>query len=274
MNGMGWMIIGGLLGMLLLSSGCPRQQTQQQNSPAAGGEVPAVTALGSPDADINPDAKPVIPPEWPLDQLPMYPAAELTSSHYNLGGPDSGCVLTLTTTDPGGAVLDFYVEHAEAAGYQRESLVSASESGAAYFKGENGYFNAGYRIENGETLVTLIVMFPVNTEENIAFAGSGQLPKNFPIDILPLFPGASVLEAHNMPMDNMLMMHVFDTPIDDVLDFYAAYYKERDFKILKKDKPSKTYYNYVFEGPEGGVVLNLTQENDGSASIDMIYGRR
>ena len=266
MAGMRFLIIAAVISMLALGAGC---QKQEQDADAL-----AVTALYSPDAAANPGAKPVIPPEWPITELPMYPQAELATSNYNMGGPDSGCVLTLTTGDPGESVLEFYQERALAAGYQLESYVAASDSGAAYFKREDGYLNTGYRIENGQTVITLLLMFAINTEENLAFPGSGQLPQNFPIDKLPLFPGATILEARNMPMDNMLQMLAIDTKIKDVLAFYMAYYKDLDYKVLVEDKASKTFYHYVFEGPEGGVVLNLNQESDGSASIDMIFARR
>lgn len=266
MAGMRFLIVV-VISMLALSAGCQEEE--------AADDTPAtVTALYSPDADIAGDAKPVLPPEWPVRQLPMYPGAELTSSHYNLGGPDSGCILTLITSDPGEAVLEFYQERVLEAGFEQESYVVASESGAAYYRREDSYFNSGYRIEDGETVVTLMLIFAAAEQQDQAFAGSGQLPRNFPLDILPIYPGATILEAQNMPMDNMILMHVLDTKIDDALSFYQEFYKELGYTTLKSEKSKKTFYNFIFEGPNGGVVLNLTQESDNSVSIDMVYGRR
>lgn len=256
------------LAMLLLFSGCP------QREPAADESLPAVTPLGSPQAAAGAEAhtKPVVPPEWPQDTLPMYPDAELTASNYNLGGPEAGCVLNLSTTEDGESVLKFYQEHALAAGYEQQSYVAASDSGAAYFTSEEQSFNAGYRLEDGQTLITLMLIKSVPEDMPVAFAGSGQLPPNFPSDVLPLFPDATVLNAENLPMDNFLDLHT-DAKLKEVLKFYKAFYAENGFKVLV-DEQKKDYVHYVFEHEAGGVVLNLNTEPDDTTSIHLIYGRR
>lgn len=258
-----------LAAAVLVLAGCP--QDGPRRSTVATGAADGDSA----DADVSAgdgavQEPPSLPPEWPAE-FPPIPGAVLKDCQPNAGGPETGYTARLATDMPGEDVLAFYREHAQVAGLEEQNYVSAAESGAAYFHGEEMDFNAGYELTDTGTRITLMYI-PVVTAPTVP-TGSGLLPPNFPVDILPLYPGADIMNAENLPMDNFLDLHARDASLQDVLDFYLEYYKELGFKTIVEDR-EKEFLHYVFEGASGGVVLNANTEPDDSTSIHLIYGRR
>jgi hypothetical protein len=256
--------------VLLILAGCPQDNPQRSGAAAKDAETAAArSGQGAAAADAV-QARPSLPPEWPAD-FPPFPGAELTYCAPNGGGPETGYTARLLTAAPGEKVLEFYRGKADSAGLSVQSYANAAESGAAYFHGEKLDFTAGYDLTDDGTRVTLMFIPVVETPQ--VPTGSGLIPPNFPVDILPLYPGAEVLSAENMPMNNFLDMHAEDTTLKEVLDFYQEYYKELKLKNTIKDK-TKDHLHYVFVGTTGGVVLDANLEPDKSVSIHLALARK
>jgi len=253
--------------VVLVLAGCP--QDQPQHSAASAKDIETAAARSG----LGPDAEPVppsLPPEWPED-FPPFPGAELTFCAPNAGGPETGYTARLLTDTPGEEVLEFYRGKADSAGLSVQSYANAAESGAAYFRGEQLDFTAGYDLTEQGTRVTLMYI-PVVEAPSVP-TGSGLLPPNFPVDLLPIYPGAQIQNAENLPMNNFLDLHVEDATLREVLDFYQEYYKELKLKTTVKDK-SKKHLHYVFEGTTGGIVLNASVESDNSVFINLALARK
>lgn len=257
--------------MLLALAGCPHSVPQRSAEATYDAETAAArSGQGAEAAADAAQTPPSLPEEWPAE-FPVYPDAVLTSCLPNAGGPQTGYTARLGTKEKGEKVLEFYRDKALAAGLKQQSYVVTEESGAAYFHGEKLDFTAGFDLAKDGTRVTLMYIPVVETPQ--VPTGSGLIPPNFPIDILPLYPGAEVLNAENMPMNNFIDMHSEDATLKEVLDFYMKYYKDMGLKIDKKEKTRK-YMHYVFVSSTGGIVLDANLEPDKSVSIHLALARK
>jgi len=177
------------------------------------------------------------------------------------------------TPDNGEQVVEFYREYAAAEGYAETEAVTASDSGAAYFEREDSQLTLGYNAVPEGTTITVMVVPVQLTPEPVAPTGSGRLPDNFPSDILKVYPGAMILNAENMPMDNLLDQHISNATKKEVVEFFKAHFAELGFEI-KRHEDKQNYAEYLFEKAGfGGVVFVLNMEPDNSISLHQMLGR-
>ncbi|MBN2081637.1 hypothetical protein JW859_05440 [bacterium] len=265
-------VLGWLAGLALIAlaiAGCPQQEQQDSQSNLT-------VKLPGTDEPVIPDQAGLFstpePGQWPAE-FPQYAGAQIQSYEPNSGDETAGFTMQFLTADTGEQVIAFYREYAAAEGYTETESVLASDSGAVYFERENGQLTLGYNpVPEGTTITVMITPFQL-TPENVAPSGSERLPINFPVDILKLYPGGNILNAENLPMDNILDQHIPNATRKEVMAFYKAHYEEIGFTV-KRSEEKDTWAEYVFTKPGfGNVVFTLNIESDNTISLHQILGR-
>ena len=271
-------LVSVLLCCALLLTACPKQTTDE-----TGAQTAAAVNSGDDGMATATGLAAQWPENWPAE-LPQYPGSTLNSSHIGSdAGEEKFLGVALVTSDAEDKVLEYYSEHALAAGWKSRGTTEAEGQRADHYISADGklMFNIMCEPTDGGNAVSLMVAenlmgdetaegsdesgeatVDIGEEEPVEIS-TGKLPEGFPVNVLKPYPAGEVIQAMTQGEDCVLSMTTKDS-VQQVADYYIAHFTGRGW--AKGDDIDMTGSRMIaFNSKSGEVAFTVTDGGDARA---------
>lgn len=257
---------------LLVATGC-NESAEDQGTTAGqptgtpgvsteSGSSPGSSATGAPAGGGNTEAG-ATDEAWP-EYVPVYPGSETIDSGWQEDQMGRMFNASLESSDTIEDVKAFYIRELSEAGMRQvDDLISPSQNGCAFQHGSFIVSMGAQAIEDKATIYINVAPSPMEGDlpVSVNWYGLDDVPPGFPSDVLPRYPGSTILGASAIgEMMYYLELSATDSP-EVILVFFDNHFAGLGWT---EEQSSEDEFIQTKQYTKGDATINLNIGTDDS----------
>lgn len=265
---------------LLVATGCNKSAEDQGTTTgqptgtpgvSTAGDSPDIAATGSPAGDGS-TATGGTDEGWPA-YVPVYPGSETLDSSWQEDPMGRLFNASLECSDPIEDVKAFYVSELSKAGMRQvDDLISPSQIGCAFQLGSSIVSMGTEAAEDKTTIYISVAPSPMEGDlpASVNWYGIDDVPPGFPSDILPRYPGSTILGASDIGG----MMYYLELSSTDSPEVVLVYF-DKHFADLSWTEEQSREEEFIqakqYAKGDATINLNIGADDSGGTHLGISY---